>query len=115
VTHPFHPLRGREFELADHRSAWGEGRVYVYGDRGQLVRLPDAWTDFGELDPFVVISGGRSPLHIEALVRLVELVAQVAEGRGCQVNPAVSVRQMTPERRAPQKPGKRGARRNGSE
>ena len=80
MTHPFHPLRGREFELADHRSAWGEGRVYVYGDRGQLVRLPDAWTDFGEPDPFVMLSDGRSPLHIEALVRLVELVARLAEG-----------------------------------
>ena len=101
MTHPFHPLCGREFELADYRNAWGEDRVYVYGDRGQLVRLPTAWTDFSELDPFVVMSGGRSPLHIEAVVRLVELVARVAEGRGCQGNHAGSVKQIRPRGSAP--------------
>ncbi|MGH8219072.1 MAG: DUF5372 family protein, partial [Steroidobacteraceae bacterium] len=24
VTHPFHPLLGREFALADRRNTWGE-------------------------------------------------------------------------------------------
>ncbi|MCB1873320.1 MAG: hypothetical protein KDI49_15190 [Gammaproteobacteria bacterium] len=28
VTHPFHPLLGREFTLVDRRTTWGEDRVY---------------------------------------------------------------------------------------
>jgi Family of unknown function (DUF5372) len=32
VTHPFHPLRGRTFQLVDCRQTWGEERVYFYDD-----------------------------------------------------------------------------------
>jgi len=45
VTHPFHPLRGRTFQLVDCRQTWGEDRVYFYDDVGQLARLPLQWTD----------------------------------------------------------------------
>ncbi|MCF7996063.1 MAG: Y4bD/Y4pK family protein, partial [Chromatiaceae bacterium] len=27
VTHPFHPLRGREYDLIDYRHFWSEDRV----------------------------------------------------------------------------------------
>ncbi|MGZ6690002.1 MAG: DUF5372 family protein, partial [Solirubrobacteraceae bacterium] len=27
VTHPFHPLYGRDFEFVAHRHNWGEDRV----------------------------------------------------------------------------------------
>jgi hypothetical protein len=40
VTHPFHPLYGREFRLVDFRRAWGEDRVYFHTEHGELVRLP---------------------------------------------------------------------------
>jgi Phage integrase family/Family of unknown function (DUF5372) len=45
VTHPFHPLRGRTFQLVDCRQTWGEDRVYFYDDSGHLARLPLQWTD----------------------------------------------------------------------
>ena len=45
VTHPFHPLRGRTFQLVDCRQTWGEDRVYFHDDAGQLARLPRQWTD----------------------------------------------------------------------
>jgi hypothetical protein len=102
VTHPFHPLRGRELELADHRTAWGEDRVYVYGDAGQLLRLPAVWTDFAEPDPFVVTSGGRSVLHGDDLLRLAALVARVAgpAEQDCKRNDAATVSEMMPKGRA---------------
>lgn len=34
VTHPFHPWRGRQFELIDRRRRWGQWRVYDVKERG---------------------------------------------------------------------------------
>src|SRR4030095_12555638 len=45
VTHPFHPLRGRTFQLVDCRQTWGEDRVYFYDDSGRLPPLPLQWAD----------------------------------------------------------------------
>jgi hypothetical protein len=30
VTHPFHPLYGRDFEFVAHRQNWGEDRYWYY-------------------------------------------------------------------------------------
>jgi hypothetical protein len=43
VTHPFHPLHGREFILVAFRHNWSQSRVYFYGDRGKLTSLPAEW------------------------------------------------------------------------
>ena len=97
MTHPFHPLGGREFEVVDVRSAWGEWRVYVSDEKGRLVRLPVSWTDWAEPDLFQAVSGGRSPLHIGELRRLVELVAGLREAESCQANDAVNGKTNTPD------------------
>ena len=81
MTHPFHPLHGRAFELLDYRNAWGEDRVYFHDDRGRFRRLPASWTDVVGEDAFVAVAAGRSPLRVEDLLRLAELVARLgAEG-----------------------------------
>ena len=36
--------------------------------------LPAEWTDVVAPDPFVVVSQGRSPFHLESLTRLADLV-----------------------------------------
>lgn len=36
VTHPFHPLFGREFEFVHHRRNWGEDRLYFRDEQGIL-------------------------------------------------------------------------------
>jgi len=38
VTHPFHPLFGREFVLVDLRLNWGENRVCLHDEDGALAR-----------------------------------------------------------------------------
>ena len=53
VTHPFHPLCGREFDLVSHRHAWSQDRVCVHDDHGQLISLPARWTSAVAEDPFV--------------------------------------------------------------
>jgi hypothetical protein len=78
VTHPFHPLVGREFEFVKRRRNWELDRVYFYDDGGELVSLPAEWTDAVAPDPFVVVSEGRAPFHVGGLLELADLVASLA-------------------------------------
>ncbi|MES9901183.1 MAG: DUF5372 family protein [Sedimenticola sp.] len=75
VTHPFHPLFGRCFELLTLRQTWGEFRVFFYDDQGALKALPADWTDAGAVDPFVTLSAGQAhfrPADLLALIKLLE-------------------------------------------
>ena len=52
--HPaFHPLYGRDLEFVAHRQNWGEDRVHLRDENGQLFSLPAGWTDVVAPDPFV--------------------------------------------------------------
>ena len=55
MTHPFHPLAGRDFELVACRQNWGEDRVHLHDENGRLFSLPAGWTDVAAVDPFVVV------------------------------------------------------------
>ncbi len=77
VTHPFHPLRGRTFQLLDCRQTWGEDRVYFQDDSGQLARLPLQWTDVAPDDPTVVVGGGRAHFRYDDLCRLADLLTRL--------------------------------------
>ncbi len=81
VTHPFHPLAGGEFEFVKRRRNWRADRVYFYDGDGGLVVLPAEWTDVVAADPFVVVAAGRSPFHVDGLLELSELVAQLTADR----------------------------------
>ena len=54
VTHRFHPLSGRDFEFVAHRQNWGEDRVHLHDEDGELFSLPAGWTDVAPADPFAV-------------------------------------------------------------
>jgi hypothetical protein len=81
VTHPFHPLFGREFELVTYRSAWGEERVYFHDDKGRLQHMPVGWTSAAVSDPFRVVAASRCCFRTEELLRLVELVERLRSGQ----------------------------------
>ncbi len=74
MTHPFHPLSGREFEFVEHRHNWGEDRVYLHDENGELFSLPAGWTDAVAPDPFVIIAVGRCPFTTVGLLALGGLV-----------------------------------------
>lgn len=74
MTHPFHPLAGREFDLVVRKNNWTEDRVFFVADDGQLRSVPAAWTDADALDPFVVLAGGRSALRVDDLLALASLL-----------------------------------------
>lgn len=73
MTHPFHPLRGRRFELLTYRKTWGEDRVF-FEEGGRLRALPADWTDVPEPLIFVTLAAGRAHFRPDDLLRLAELV-----------------------------------------
>lgn len=81
MTHPFHPLRGLEFELVDRRNTWGEERVYYHDEMGRLRRLPVAWTSMATVSPFEAFSNGRSHFRVEDLLQLATLIARQLEAQ----------------------------------
>ena len=74
VTHPFHPWRGRRFELLEQRPQWGQWRVYYLTKTGRPAFFPAGWTDLGPLDPFVEQARGRAIARTEDLLELADLV-----------------------------------------
>jgi hypothetical protein len=82
ITHPFHPLFGREIDFVSRQQRWGEDWV-VYRDPGEyLLWLPARWTSVEAEDPFVVISAGRSHFRVTDLIDLAALIATVRPGKG---------------------------------
>jgi len=81
VTHPFHPLYGREFSLVAHHRSWDEDRVFYRDEDGRLSSFPARWTSVVAPDPVVVFSEGRSAFRLQDLVELVQLVQQIS-GKG---------------------------------
>jgi hypothetical protein len=39
VTHPFHPLYGRDFEFVARRQNWGEDRVHLHDEKGRPLEV----------------------------------------------------------------------------
>ena len=81
MTHPFHPLSGRDFEFVACRQNWGEDRVHLHDEDGQLFSLPAAWTDAVAADPFVVVAAGRSAFTTDGLLAVADLVDRVRARR----------------------------------
>ena len=76
MTHPFHPLSGRDFEFVEYRQNWGEDRVHLHDENGQLFSLPAAWTDVAAADPFVVVAAGRCPFSTDGLLAAADLIGR---------------------------------------
>ena len=74
MTHPFHPLRGREYDLIDYRHFWSEDRVVYVDETGEARSLPARWTSAVAEDPAVVVSAGRAHFRVADLLELAKLV-----------------------------------------
>jgi hypothetical protein len=74
VTHPFHPLYQRQFELLSYRKSWGRQFIDFQHDNVKTGAIPLAWTDADQPDPFLTLSQGRSVFRVPELLQLVELI-----------------------------------------
>jgi hypothetical protein len=81
VTHPFHPWRGRQYELLYVRQDWGEWRVAFFDEEQCWRSLPVAWTSVAPHDPFVQVAAGRSPFRFADLLRLSQLIESLTPDR----------------------------------
>jgi hypothetical protein len=92
VTHRFHPLFGQAFEFVVHRHNWGEDRVHLHDENGELFSVPAAWTDVAPVDPFVLVADGRCPFTTADLLALADLIDRL------QARPKVdtTAKQITP-------------------
>jgi len=82
VTHPFHPLRGQEFEIINYGHFWGELRVSFHDQDGRFCSFPASWTSVAAPDPFVVLSAGRSLLRVKDLLALASLIRELSKSAG---------------------------------
>jgi len=74
VIHPFHPMRGREFEVVDYYRSGSEKRAFFHDESGDLKSIPIAWTDISPPDPFLLFSKGRSLFRVAELISLCVLL-----------------------------------------
>jgi hypothetical protein len=77
VTHRFYPLSGRDFEFVPHRQNYGEDRVHLHDENGELFSLPAGWTDVVPADPFAIIADGRCPFTVGGLLALADLIGRL--------------------------------------
>ena len=85
ITHPFHPLRGAEYELVTRRLTWGEDRVFYYDPSGNLKSLMTNVTDVVSPDAFERISACRCAVRVDDLRELRCLFdKRIRSGKGVQ-------------------------------
>ena len=68
MTHPFHPLHGREFVLLNSVCRWGAEQVYFRNDQGRVVWLRAQWTSVLQPPPMVTLAAGRSAFRAHDLL-----------------------------------------------
>ena len=74
MTHPFHPLHGREFEVIERTASLGVEWVHYTDDDGTLRSIRQAWTSAAAEDPFVRVAAGRSAFRVSDLLALAALL-----------------------------------------
>jgi hypothetical protein len=74
ITHPFHPLVGREIDLVMLRAQWGEERVFYRDRQGHRASLPARWTSLAPEDPYVAVGASRAQFRVKDLIDLAALL-----------------------------------------
>jgi uncharacterized protein DUF5372 len=82
ITHPFHPLRGTEYELVHRQRNWGEDRVFFYGPDGSLKSFRTNVTDVLPVDEFTCMAQGRSAFRVDDLLALRQLLDRPSRHQG---------------------------------
>jgi len=74
ISHPFHPLRGRRFEVLKKRRIAGVDTLILRElERGTL-SIPRAWTDWADPTPYDSVSLTPHRLAADSLFELVALL-----------------------------------------
>ena len=77
VTHPFHPLSGRQLVCVGERFNRSGKRLLLRVDNEAVCSIPPQWTDADCLDPEVIIGQGRALFRVADLLELAGLVSRL--------------------------------------
>jgi hypothetical protein len=77
ITHPFHPYRGREFNLIEQQGVSIRSLLLFQDDAGYSQWIPAVWTDLAKGDAFSEVAAGRSVLHADCLWPLAEMLQRL--------------------------------------
>ncbi|MGP8121215.1 MAG: DUF5372 family protein [Xanthobacteraceae bacterium] len=87
MTHPFHPLFGRQLPCVGKRyNRYGE-RLLLQGDGATVWSVPPQWTDLASPDPEIVMGHGQALLRAVDLMELASLVKRLSEQGGLRSSP----------------------------
>jgi hypothetical protein len=81
VTHPFHPVAGRQLVCIGERYNRFGKRLLLRIDDSTICSVPPQWTDAAAADPDVVIGQKRALFRIVDLMGLCRLVEQLTVRR----------------------------------
>jgi hypothetical protein len=74
ITHPFHPLSGKELACVGERYNRHGRRVLLRVDDVTVCSVPPQWTDLAAPDPEILIGGYRALFRVADLLELERLV-----------------------------------------
>jgi hypothetical protein len=78
VTHPFHPLTGRQFACVGERCNRYGKRLLLRVDDVNVRSIPPQWTDLVSPDPEIAIGGHRALFRVADLLELAKLVEDLS-------------------------------------
>jgi hypothetical protein len=77
VTHPFHPLSGKQFAcIGERHNRYGK-RLLLRVDDATVRSVPPQWTDLVAPDPEIVMGGHRALFRFADLLELAQLVEEL--------------------------------------
>ena len=78
VTHPFHPLSGRQLLCVGERYNRYGMTLLLETDEGAVCTVRPQWTDVVGLDPEIVLGGQRALFRVADLLELARLVDRLS-------------------------------------
>lgn len=89
ITHPFHPLSGKQFACVGERYTRYGRRLLLRVDDATVCSVPPQWTDLVAPDPEIVIGEQRALFRVADLLELARLVEQLGRRESLQNSESV--------------------------
>ena len=78
ITHPFHPLSGKQLACVGERYNRSGRRLLLRVDEATICSVPPQWTDFVAPDPEIVLGEQWALFRVADLLELARLVEQLS-------------------------------------
>jgi Family of unknown function (DUF5372) len=85
ITHPFHPLSGKQFACVGERHNHYGKRLLLQVNDTSICSVPPQWTDLVAPDPEIVIGESRALFRVADLLELARLIDELRRREGLKV------------------------------